>query len=186
MSSKHLLGRLASLVVLALMSLPATAAVTVILVRHAEKAAQPANDPPLTLEGKRRAELLAATLADAGVTAIYVTEYRRTGETAAVVAERLHLAPQVIPGADTAAQVAAIRQLQNGTVLVVGHSNTVPKLITLLGGPAVAIDDNQFDGFFVLTLGANPVSFLRLHYGEPPSKSAAPHNAPPQPMLEKR
>jgi broad specificity phosphatase PhoE len=63
--------------------LPVCAQVTVILSRHAEKAAAPPKDPPLTEAGKKRAEVLAFMLADAGVDAIYVTEFQRTKQTAA-------------------------------------------------------------------------------------------------------
>jgi len=54
----------------------------VLLVRHAEKAAEPADDPPLTAAGAERAQALATALQDAGVTAIITTQLRRTRETA--------------------------------------------------------------------------------------------------------
>jgi hypothetical protein len=54
----------------------------VLLVRHAEKAAEPADDPPLTAAGAERAQALATALQDAGVTAIITTPLRRTRETA--------------------------------------------------------------------------------------------------------
>jgi hypothetical protein len=41
----------------------------ILLVRHAEKAAEPASDPPLTVAGVARAQALAMALRDAGVTA---------------------------------------------------------------------------------------------------------------------
>lgn len=176
----------AALFGLILLSLPASAAVTVIFVRHAERATVPGADPPISPEGKRRAERLAITLADAGVTAIYTTEYKRTQETAGPSAERFHLTPVTLPGADTDRLVAALRQVQSGTVLVVGHSNTVPKAISQLGGPSTTIDENQFDNLFVLTLGTGQVGFVRLHYGEPSSLSPASRTAPAQQMLEKR
>src|SRR5262249_50922150 len=41
---------------------PGDSATVVLLVRHGEKAAQPADDPPLTQDGRHRAEALAAQL----------------------------------------------------------------------------------------------------------------------------
>ncbi len=52
-------------------------------------------DPALSPEGKAQAERLAARLAAVGVDAIYVSTLRRTAQTAAPLAERLGLAPQV-------------------------------------------------------------------------------------------
>src|ERR1017187_9927028 len=79
-----------------LLVLPAPCAETVILVRHAEKAAAPADNPPLTTEGRQRAEGLATMLSASGVTSIYVTDYLRTQQTAEPLASLLHLTPQRI------------------------------------------------------------------------------------------
>ncbi len=154
-----------ALVLLAL-SLPAFSQVTVILTRHAEKAATPPKDPPLTQAGKNRAETLASILADSGVDAIYVTEFQRTQQTAAPLSARVHVKPTVIPANDTNALVKAIRARQTGVVVVVGHSNTLPAVIAALGGPKVDVPDSDYNNLFVLTVGATQSSLLRLHYGD--------------------
>ncbi|MFL6594691.1 MAG: hypothetical protein ACJ8HQ_04530, partial [Chthoniobacterales bacterium] len=46
----------------------------IFIVRHAEKGAGDPKDPELSHPGQRRAEWLAATLKDGGITAIYATE----------------------------------------------------------------------------------------------------------------
>jgi broad specificity phosphatase PhoE len=138
--------------------------VTVILSRHAEKAATPPKDPPLTEAGKKRADLLASMLADSGVDAIYVTEFQRTQQTAAPLAERLHVKPTVV--SDTQHLIALIRARKNGVVVVVGHSNTLPEIIAGLGGPTVKIADPEYNNLFVLTVGESHSSLLRLHYGD--------------------
>ena len=145
-------------------SLSATCQVTVILSRHAEKAATPPKDPPLTEAGKKRADMLASMLADSGVDAIYVTEYQRTQQTAAPLSERVHVKPTVI--SDMQQLIAAIRARKNGVVVVVGHSNTLPEIIAGLGGPTVKIADPEYNNLFVLTVGESQSSLLRLHYGD--------------------
>lgn len=139
---------------------------TVVLVRHAEKAAA-TKDPPLSEAGERRANELADMLGDAGIKAIFVTEYQRTARTAAPLAARIHVEPRVVPARDTSTLVKTIREIENGVVLIVGHSDTVPEIIAGLGGPAVTISDDTFDNLFILNLEPNRTSFLRLHYGLP-------------------
>ena len=150
--------------VLLVIALPACAQVTVILTRHAEKAAAPPKDPDLTETGQKRAQLLASMLADSGVDAIYVTEFKRTQQTAAPLAERVHLKPTVLP--DTQQLVQAIRGRQSGVVVVVGHSNSVPAIIAALGGPKLSISDPEYNNLFVLTVFPSQSSLLRLHYGD--------------------
>src|SRR5262249_46748569 len=141
-------------------------ATTVILLRHAEKATQPPDDPPLTAAGRARANVLADALADSGVGAIFVTQFRRTAETAAPLAARVHIQLQVIPATNNHELVESVRKIQSGTVVIVGHSNTIPSIIAELGGPSsVVIAESEFDNLFVLTLGPPATSFLRLHYG---------------------
>ncbi len=149
-----------------LMPLPASCQVTVVFTRHAEKGPTPPKNPPLTEAGKKRAETLASMLADSGVDAIYVTEFQRTQLTAAPLAARVHLKPVVLPAHDIAALVKAIHARQSGVVVVVGHSDTLPEIISALGGPKVEISDSQYDNLFVLTVEGSRSSLLRLHYGD--------------------
>jgi phosphohistidine phosphatase SixA len=69
-----------------------TGSTTVIIVRHAEKATDDARDPSLSPAGQHRAQALASALGDAGVTALYATQYKRTRATAEPLAQRLKLA----------------------------------------------------------------------------------------------
>ena len=94
-------------------------------------------DPDLTADGQRVAVLLARRLAPERPAAIYVSNFKRTAQTAAPLAERLGLTPIVYDPADTAALVAMARAGPK-PALILGHSNTVPDIIEQLGGPRPA------------------------------------------------
>jgi phosphohistidine phosphatase SixA len=135
----------------------------VVLVRHAEKAAVPGDDPPLSELGQARATDLARAMRAAPPSAIIVSARQRTALTAAEVVKATGITPQVIPldggGAAHVAAVAKAVQQAKGVVLVVGHSNTVPAIITALGGPALPdICDATYSHFFVLTPRAGDAS----------------------------
>lgn len=145
---------------------------TVILVRHAEKVADASvKDPPLTDEGRARAEELKELLRDAGVSAIYTTPWERTRKTAAPLAAALGLTPAEIKTGPTYANEVAstIRDKHAGsTVLVVGHSNTTTDVLRALGvADAPKITDEEYDNLFVVTLvaGSEP-SLLKLKFGK--------------------
>jgi len=71
--------------------------------------------------------------------------------------------PTVVKADETAALVAKVKAAK-GAVLVVGHSNTVPEVMTALGvKPAVTIADTEFDNLFIVTTGAKP-TMVRLRY----------------------
>ena len=139
----------------------AAAQSSIFIVRHAEKAG--GDDPDLTKAGRARAKSLATVLKDAGITAIYTSEVKRTQQTAAPLAKALHLEPAVIPAKDRAALVAKL-QGSSGNVLVVGHSNTIPEIIKALGiTTSVTIADNDYDNLFLVVLEEKP-RLIRLHY----------------------
>ncbi|MEO7272547.1 MAG: phosphoglycerate mutase family protein [Vicinamibacterales bacterium] len=145
----------------------ASAQATIFLVRHAERAdggsGGMGNDPSLSEAGRARAESLASMLTDAKLAAIFTTEFTRTQETAAPTATAQHLTAMTVKADQTAALVAKLKAAK-GAVLVVGHSNTVPEVMTALGvKPAVTIADTEFDNLFIVTTGAKP-TVVRLRY----------------------
>jgi len=154
------------------------ASTLVILVRHAEKAKLPADDPDLSPAGKARAAALVAALESSGVDVVITTEFLRTRETARPLASVRHLQPIVVQSSDdTAAHAGAvaaeIARHAGHTILVVGHSNTVPAIVTALGGPSLPeICDDRFATLFVLNL-APPAAprLVTASYGaaDPPS-----------------
>jgi broad specificity phosphatase PhoE len=141
----------------------------VFVVRHAERAdgaapqMQGQADPPLSDAGEARAATLARMLADAGVKAIYVTEFRRTQDTARPLAARLGLAAQRVSSRDSGALIAELRsEHANDIVLVVGHSNTVPVIIKALGGPEVTIAEEEYDNLFIVVPGTGAMTRIRF------------------------
>ncbi len=152
----------------------APVATTVIVVRHAEKANEPAGDPALTAAGKRRAEALAAALKDAGVTAVITTQYRRTRETAQPTADEFHLTPEVVTAtgsvADHAAKVAeAVMLHAGGTILVVDHSNMVPAIVAALGAPKpAAMCESEYDRLTIVNIAwGGKATAITARYGQP-------------------
>lgn len=135
-------------------------AMTVIVVRHAEKAATPADDPPLTAVGEERARDLLAAIRDAGVSAAITTQFARTKATAQPTVAALSLPTEIVTAGSAASHpqevAAAVRKHAGHTVLVVGHSNTVPAIIEALGAkrPA-AICDAEYDNLYVVTIAAD-------------------------------
>ena len=128
------------------------------LVRHAEK--QTGDNPALTDAGKARAETLAELLSDKGLTEIYSTDYKRTLQTAAPIAERSRLEVQLYDASDLEA-FAEVLKSKPGVLLVVGHSNTTPPLAAALGGdPGTPIvESTEYDRLYVIDLsGDAPVS----------------------------
>jgi broad specificity phosphatase PhoE len=141
---------------------------TVLLVRHADR--EPGKDE-LSAAGRERALKLARSLRDVRITAIYQTQYRRTREMAAPVAAGFALTPIEVDARDSESVARDIRKSYPGeTVLVVGHSNTVPKIVAALGGPSLAdIAEDDFGNLWVLQVcrcGFKRASLTRLRYGD--------------------
>jgi len=190
----HMVRRLHALALAALLAVPMAAAgcggvpspspstqgaTTVILVRHAERATTNPQDPPLSPAGEQRARELARLLRDRRVGAVVTSQFARTRLTAAPTAEAAGVAvDSVSVGRDMAAHVAAVAErvrtrYAGKTVLVVGHSNTVTKIITALGGPPLAdICDSAYGNLFTLVIPVEGAPRLtRGHYGaaDPPA-----------------
>jgi broad specificity phosphatase PhoE len=140
----------------ALSLLPGLAAAepsAIYLVRHGEKLA--GQDPELSPRGQERARHVAAILHRAGITAIFSSKTARTQQTAAPLAQQTGLNVQLYDALAPLALVEKVRGL-SGAVVVVGHSNTLPELVTLFGGaPGTEIADDEFDRLYQLLPGAD-------------------------------
>lgn len=138
----------------ALSRAPEAAPLAFVLVRHAEKAPQPAGDPPLSAAGMQRARSLASRLRKDPVAAVYATGYLRTQYTAQPTADGHGLPLRLYDAALAAPDMARqLRQLHaSGTVLVVGHSNTIPALASALCAcPVAPIHENEYGRRMTIT-----------------------------------
>jgi broad specificity phosphatase PhoE len=146
---------------------------TIVLIRHAEKQVGAISDAPLSPPGEVRAARLAQMFGDATpfgrVQKIYVTDTRRTQQTAAGIAQRLALAPIVVEAKGGAKDLArrVLRENRGGRALVVGHSNTVPEIVAALTGQndVPPIGDEEFDTLYVVSVPTiGRASVLRIKY----------------------
>lgn len=156
---------------------PAAAEETLLLfVRHAEKQDDSGN-PNLTADGLARAEALAVLAAEYPVGGVYSTDLCRTAQTAQPTAARFGMPIAVQASGSSAAGLEAcdppitspalfldpaltsaadllswiLDQHAGQTVVVVGHSNTVPRMLVRLGVGAVEIADDEYDRLFLVT-----------------------------------
>lgn len=131
-------------------------AMTVYLVRHAEKqpaqpGAKPDKDPPLGEVGLLRARALVPVMANVDLAGVFATQFKRTQQTVEPVAKAKGLTVEVVDARDTPALAVRIRALSGKAVLVSGHSNTVPEVAAALGASdPFAIEDDEFGDLFVL------------------------------------
>lgn len=129
-----------------------------VIVRHAEKASADDPDPELSAAGRQRAEALAQRLAGEQVLAIYSTDLRRTRQTVAPTAAMHGLAPRLYDPREPASAFAArlLDAHRGGTVLVAGHSNTVPAIVAALCScEADAMSEAEYDRISTVRIGAD-------------------------------
>ncbi len=152
------------------------ATTTVIVVRHAEKATDDPRDPSLTQAGRERALALRDALKDASISAIYATQYKRNRQTAEPLALQFGLTVIERPvnssnsatyPADIAREVLAANR--GKTVVVVGHSNTVPQIVQAFSGvPVKALEDSEYDHIFIVEVPASGAPRLvNVRFGRP-------------------
>ncbi len=149
----------------------------IFFVRHAEKSTATKTDPPLTPEGEQRARDLEKVLRGKKIRHIYSTQTKRTVSTAKPLSEFISV-PIEYYTHDTMPKFL-YRVLESGeNALVVGHSNTVLKMIEELDlrPSKKEIPDNEYDNLFVVYLsskngrGGYTLKLRELKYGAALSK----------------
>lgn len=147
----------------------------VVIVRHAEKADDGTKDPQLTPAGQARTEALARALGQAEIGGLIASQYRRTQQTLALLAETRNLKVTTVRAESgaIAAHVEAIASMvagsqAQGLLVIAGHSNTVPLIVEALSGQVVPeIAESEYDRMFVLLRGEKGMQVIATRYGAP-------------------
>jgi phosphohistidine phosphatase SixA len=149
----------------------------IFIVRHAEKEA--GKDPALTLAGTARAGDLMRILQNEGIQKIYVSQYKRTQQTADSMRIQLKI-NTVQYTADTLCDNLVNTIMENAdfgkTILIIAHSNTVPQIIRKFGVtdyPYGDLPDNEFNNLFVITYKKEKAKLKKMKYGAKSGVSAA-------------
>jgi len=132
-------------------------------IRHAEKADSSKN-PDLSEKGLERAQEWKALFSAIQFDAVYSTDFKRTLQTIhPIVVENDQLLklynPQIL-------DIETFKKETKGkTILIVGHSNTIPKMVNQLikENKYGDIAENQFGNLYTVTLLENQILSHLLH-----------------------
>lgn len=145
---------------------------TIIVVRHAEKVIDPSNpDVDLSEAGYARAKEIAREFGDAGIDAIYATQYKRTQETMKPLSDKTGVPVSIVNSKNTAELLTQIRAQHSGqTIFIAGHNNTVPEIVAALGGPQYPIiPESEYDNLFIVTVyRTGKAKVVKMKYGAAP------------------
>lgn len=131
---------------------------TIYLIRHAEKT-NISSDPELSEAGKARADKWAVYFKDKHIAAVYSTPYKRTAATAQAVASSAGQ-PVIKYDPEEMDLTALAAKFPGKSILIVGHSNTIPAYINrLIGENAYRnIDESVYSNVYVIKISGNSVS----------------------------
>jgi len=138
------------------------------IVRHAEKEAQASNmssDVALTSAGSDNAIALKDQLANKNIRHIFSTNYVRTKATAQPLSEATSVPVTIYNPIDTSF-VTRLKNVRQGNLLVVGHSNTVDNIINELTGENYLSDlpDTAYGDLFIVKKKGNKYDYQRSHF----------------------
>jgi len=149
----------------------------IFIVRHAEK--ESGKDPVLTPAGNARSGDLMRALQQEGVQKIYVSQFKRTQQTADSMRIQLKI-NTVQYTADTICDNLVNTIMENAdfgkTILIIAHSNTIPQIIRKFGVtdyPYGDIPDNEFDNLFLITYKKEKAKLKKMKYGAQSGVSAS-------------
>lgn len=142
---------------------------TVYLVRHAEK--DQGNDPSLSLIGQTRSGHLVSALEGTSIQKIFVTQYRRTQQTADSLrikakADTIHYLADAT--GEGLIQMLQKNDIKNDKILVIGHSNTIPIIIGRLGiTKAVSMRDDEYNTIYLIKYVKGEPMLFKKKFGDP-------------------
>ncbi|MBT1702276.1 SixA phosphatase family protein [Chryseosolibacter indicus] len=127
---------------------------TFILVRHAEKDNDGTSDPELSSMGKERAKKLVSLFKDTPIDAIFSTNYKRTLSTAEPLVNAKGVNVVVYQPKHGATIDEMLNKYGGKTIVLVGHSNTIPWTANYLLGKEQYNDfaDEDYDNILIVTV----------------------------------
>lgn len=137
---------------------------TYYLIRHAEKQVVDNPNPELTEKGILRAENWAVIFKDIKFEAVYSTDYLRTIATAQPTAQSQNL--EIMLYHPTKIDIKQfLKETEGKTVLIVGHSNTIPAMVNKLIGEEKYEDmeDENFGNLYIVEVTKTLSTVQLLH-----------------------
>ncbi|MFM1754350.1 MAG: hypothetical protein RLZZ236_1289 [Bacteroidota bacterium] len=132
-------------------------------IRHAEKADSSKN-PNLSEKGLERAQQWKILFSKIDFDGVYSTDFNRTLQTIQpIVADNNRLLKIYNP---KMMDVEAFKKETHGkTILIVGHSNTIPNMVNQIikENKYTDIEENQFGNLYIVTLFENQILSQLLH-----------------------
>lgn len=133
-----------------------------VILRHAEKDTTVAGsqmmqaDPPLNLKGQERAQSIVSKFKKYKISKIYSTNYNRTNSTVLPLAnaEGLSINNYDPKQLKSFADELKSQANESKTILIVGHSNTSPRLVNLLIGKDIYkdLDESVYNQYWLVKL----------------------------------
>ncbi len=133
-----------------------------IILRHAEKDTTISGskmmqaDPPLSSKGQERAQSLIRKFRKYKISKIYSTNYNRTKSTVLPLANFIGISINNYDPRNLKAFADELIKIENQskTILIVGHSNTSPKLVNLLLGKDIYkdLDESVYNQYWVVKI----------------------------------
>ena len=143
-----------------------TSVTTYFLIRHAEKDRSNPTDknPHLKDKGRERALKWSQVLKNVKLDAVYSTDYNRTKETANPTAASHHLKVTLYHPIKINYNTFK-KETKGKTVLIVGHSNTIPDFVNALIGKDKykQIADTNNANLYIVTLKDSVISDIQLY-----------------------
>ncbi len=138
--------------------------VTIILVRHAEKADATSPDPELSDAGKERAQRLVKKIGKYRPGGFYSTDYKRTRDTVTPLANKRKKDVKIY---DARKPKELIDEIMKGKIkryVVAGHSNTVPGLANLIAKKEMFknLDDSEYTIIWLIRMKNGKVTRFEL------------------------
>ncbi len=120
----------------------------IILFRHGEKLA--GINPGLTLKGHNRAKWIAKEFGKSEIKHLFSTDYNRTKQTITPLSQSIAVEYEIYNPRELTKFAEKLMKL-TGNVIVLGHSNTTPKLAGLLTGKAFPkLSETEFSQYYVV------------------------------------